>query len=300
MSRKGKKHDKNNPYNLVIALLLLTAAVFANYIFDAGFVKIFLYVTGSLYSLIYIKINSIGYRYNCDYIQSGEASIALLTITALLIWFSGSLTILIPVVILVIFLSDIFFNRVLIKKGSEAFAAGIYINVFAALLIAFTLFKIPGFNRDLIGKVLLGYITSLNFPPLYLIIPAVLVLIAAFLYLSIKPELLLFSHGPGFFRSAGMNYRILRRIVTLFRSIVFTAAFLLAGIAGGTALYYHRPGRGIRYQLEFSMMTLAYTQMVLLLSLFYGKITASAVSVAASYIIYLLLMRRRIYLYDRN
>ncbi len=294
------KYVKHSPRNSVIALILLAAAYIINYTFHAGPVLLLLYSLGSLFYVIYIKINSIGYRYNSDYIQSGEASVALLAIIAVSSRLSENLSLLFPAVVLIVFLSDIFFNRVLIKKGSEACTAGIYINIFSAVLLVFSVFKIPGFNSSLITKVLLGYLTLPNPEPLFLVIPATLALLSALLYLILKPELLLFSHGPAYFRSVRINYTGLRLIVTFFRSVVFTAAFFLTGIAGGTALYYHRPGKEGLYQLEFIMITLAYTQLIVMVSLFYGKVPASALSIAASYILYLLLMRRRIYLYDRN
>jgi hypothetical protein len=300
LSREKKKHVKNIPYNLVIAFILLTAACLINYTLGAGLVFLLLYSLGVFFYIIYIKINSIGYRYNCDYIQSGEASVSLLAIIAVSILLSKSLYLLFPSVLLIVFLSDIFINRVLIKKGSEAFTAGIYINIFSVALLTFSVFKIPDFNSSFITQVLLGYITTLNPEPLSLLIPTALALFSALLYLILKPELVLFSHGPTYFRSTGMNYTGLRMIVTLFRSTVFTAAFFLSGIAGGAALYYHRPGRKGRNPSEFIMIALTYTQLIVMISLFYGKGPASAVSIGTSYIIYLILKRRRIYLYDRN
>jgi hypothetical protein len=300
LEREEKKHRKNSPRNPVTALILFAAAYTINFFSGAGLIILLFYSLGSLFYVIYIKINSIGYRYDSDYIQTGEASAALLAIIAASSWLSGNLFLLFPAVILIVLLSDIFFNRVLIKKGSEAFTAGIYINIFSAALLAFSTYKIPGFDRELIVKVLFGYITTMTPEPLFLITSSALALLSALLYFTLKPELVLFSHGPTYFRSARMDYTCLRVIVTLLRSIVFSAAFLLAGIAGGAALYFHRPGKGVLYQFEFIMITLTYTQVVLMVSLLSGREPAALLSIATSYIVYLYLKRKRIYLYDRN
>jgi hypothetical protein len=300
LGRKKKKHLKNSPFNIVIALILLAAAYFINSQSGAGPALLLCYSLGSFFYVIYIKINSYGYRYNSDYIQSGEGSCALLAIIAVSSWLTGSLFFLFPAVALIVFLSDIFFNSVLIKKGSEAFTAGFYINIFSVALLAFSAIKIPGLNSELIVKTLFGYATTLYPEPLYLGISASLALLSALLYLILKPQLVLFSHGPVYFRSTGMNYIWISVIMTLLRAVVFTALFLLAGIAGGAALYYHRPGKGVRYQFEFIILTLTYTQVIVMISLLYGRNPAALLSIATSYIIYLLLKRRRIYLYDRN
>lgn len=300
MSREEKKHVISSPNNFIILLILLTAASLINFKFNASFALLLLYSIGSFIYVIYITINTIGYRYNCDYIQSGEASAALLAIIVVSSWLSEKLYLLFPAVILIVFLSDIFVNRVLIKKGTEAITAGMYINIFTAVLLVFIAYKIPDFDSSLIYQVLFGYITAIDHGQLYLVIPTALAALSILLYFILKPELVLFSHGPTYFRLTGMNYTRLRVIITLFRSLVFTTAFFLVGVAGGAALYFHRSAKGKLYRLEFIMMTLIYAQVIVMISLYFGKKPASLFSIAISYILYLLLKKKRIYLYDRN
>jgi hypothetical protein len=284
--------------SIVIAAALITAcmtAVALNVFFETGTSMLFLYIPGSLlYALLgyFSQATAIS---RLDYHQSGEGGIAFLAtvLTAALLTERPLL------IFIFIFLAMMFHNtimeKILYRDNRDRFIYGTLINIVVIIITAYLVNTGTRGPEKHIHTALTGYLHTSDHSITRVIIYCLVILIFSVLFFLLKPELKAFSLGKEHCLGAGINYRAMSCLIPVFYNLVFSLVFITIGYMGGTALYFFQSQLRSGRMLSAMVMTVLYSQLLLLVLHFSGTNITVLISLCMSYTFTIILAARRRY-----
>ncbi len=291
--------NKNHLY-LILLLLLNAAAITINIYLKLPPENILLFVTGGLFYFLFLKINRIHLKYECDYIQSGEGLSGILMIIIAARFISSNIYIILVFTIVSVIFIEVFLNDIIQQNNKEAFIYGVYTNIIISILMLYFIQRDIDFTAQYLPAAVTGYAGVTDISAYQLLGAGLIFLIIFTSLLLIKPELSLFSHGLNYFSISELNFNKLKRTAIIMRGIVFTFLIFTIGLAGGTGNYFQWDRKNRSSQIILILFLVLYSQILILISLLTGPFIAASFSLLLSYIFYYYSKRKKVYLYDRN
>ena len=281
-------------------LFAIAAAVTAVNYFYVPPITIILYAIGALYYILLISTGSIDTQINSDYIQTGEAAVGSFAVLIILRFFINNIYIVITMTFLCVLIYEIYLKAVISPKKNELLTNGIIIQVIISIIIYYILTNDKTFDILVLEKTLFGYAHFMQVGHIHAAILAACFAVIALAFSRLKPEFTLFSQGEPFLRSAGFRYFPFNILVIITRSILMTATIFLLGWLGGTGYYFRSMYKNNFSAMKSYLTIIFFAEGLLLLSVFFDKWLIIVISSALSYFIFLIYIKKRSGLYDRN
>ncbi|MFC1668921.1 hypothetical protein ACFL20_00900 [Spirochaetota bacterium] len=292
--------NKNDIFYPVILVFLCFIVLATNLLMDLPFKTLVMFLTGSLIYILFLNYSNLSSMYDCDYVQTWEASLAILTIIITVRFITSNIFIVFLAVTFLLSLADIFFKMIIKQKTGEVALVGFYVHIISTIIILYLLYNDRNFNAILITQALSGYYHSLIMNYTHL---SILTGVAAFLfviYLVFRPELFLFSHGPFYYGLSGINYKISRIAISIMKNLLLSISILFLGLLGGIGYYFFFRKNDFASKLESALLIILYTQVLLALTVFMDKLLVVFISVILTYATFYIRNNKRIIIYDRN
>lgn len=230
MDSLTKNHNELNP--AVIAFISAAFITALNLFLNTGIMAIISYSIASGLYFLYALFSSADSRMNTDYIESGDASIAVLFLFITGKFISDN--IIISIAFTVIFIFIIYF---FIEYFNSQSYSGIFLNPVSILIFAYLLFSEKNSSILIIKKILSG---SAGSSPEAIIIFSAISILSFIFIIRYKSTGILYSHGKiysGNFFRAGIY---LHYLFLLLKSFLLVSLIYLSGIAGFAAFYIYR------------------------------------------------------------
>lgn len=263
-------------------------------------ITVITYLIGTIFYISLIELNYVDFKYSSDYIQSGEAALCPLIIIIILRFFTGNILIIAILTIIFMAIAEQLFKKIFEQKNDEIFINGILIHIIAGIVILYLKYNDKLFNQKIIHGMFSGYFHTIQLNPIHISILFIVLIILCFSYIKLNPEIMLFSHGHSYFKISGFNYNLVRVISTITRNFLLFITICLLGWMNGIGYYIYPGSTNKMRKFETYILIILYTQLLIMLARFFDYYYAAFISVSVSYIIYLLMRKKRINIYDRN
>jgi len=286
---------------LCIALLTAVslAVIIANFALHVPFSIMSLPLIGIIAYVAYIRLGDYDVHIGCDYIQSGEAAVGSFALFASLVFISESPCAAILFVFFALLAYELYLRAAIAPDLKELAVNGAAAQAILIAIVGFIVGWGAGLNAGDPRLVLFGLTPSLGMP---FIAPAGALLLAALLFLiarAFHPELRLFSMGPAFSGSGAPVRAGLSGALIAARSALLAVTVFYAGWMCGIGLSIHRSYRGRLTAAVTLLSLMCFWQMITLLDRLAGPWYAAALAYIASYAMFAMYFKKRVYLYDR-
>jgi len=286
--------------SMLAAAFITIAVISFNIIATAQVIRVFLYLTGTLFYILFIHTSRIEYSSCTDYFQSGNGAITILLIILCSRFLSDNIYVILVTTLAVTTVLNFFKEMIIERNRDELFAVGLIVNIITALIIIFLYLNDKLFPSAIIPEILTGYLHSADPGIYHFIIIYVTYLIMAIVYVMIKPELQLLSHGPDFFFITGYNKKILSLTMLIMKNITFIMTFFLLGALGGAGYYLFINRNNTTQRITPSILVILYTQILLAGSQIINSYTIFALTLSISYALYFFTNKKESNIYDIN
>ncbi len=281
---------------LLAVFLLCCVAVFVNLVLGAATITGEAYFcAGSLFYLLFLKLVRFDRNAHIDYIQSGEAWLALSILFLAAVIISGHAGILFGISLCAFAVMEFFLRAIAGGSRREQTVIGAAAGILF-LLIFFHLVSL-GLEPARLGVLFVGYIHAV--PTVWWPLPCLAVIFGGLYYLYRKavPELALYSHGKSYFAAAGFPYRFLDAGTAALRGVLLAMVFLLAGVLAGAGgfLLLRKEHHRRSVDLESFFIVFLAINCLTLLSRYLTGLAVGMVAIAVSWAAYLFFSRRGAY-----
>ncbi len=231
---------------------------------------------------------------NVDYHQSGESSLIFIILLALSLTVSNNGYLLLALSLPPLVLIEMYLHLIAGRSCREQHLIGLTHHILVLMIVLY-LWQQDIIKSDQLKPLTAGYGSISS--SVYLLIPLGLFATAGLLLAKVlHPEISLFVLGSDYFPLAGLNYRPVRLVLILVRSLYLGLFFSFMGFLGGTAQFFFflfRKTNPVFKFLSGLFLIMIYSQLLLMLNRFlhYGIILLIAMMI--SYLSNYYLIRRR-------
>jgi hypothetical protein len=300
MTKVKMTTDKLDALWISLLSTVSLALVIANVALHVPFTIMSLPLIGIIAYRACIRLGDYDIHINCDYIPSGEAAVGSFALFAALAFIAARPCVAVLVVFIALLAYELYLRAAIAPDRKELAVNGAAAQ---AILIVIAGFIITGGAEPGSGDprlLLFGRTPSLEdalLPPIGALLLAALIFLITWVF---KAELLLFSHGPAFSKYGAPARIVISAALIAVRSALLAITIFFAGWMCGIGFSVQRLYRGRLADAVTLLSLICFWQATALLDKVAGPWFALALTYIASYALFALHFKKRVYLYDRH
>ena len=299
MTKKKMTTGRRDAVSFALLSAVSLALIIANVVLHVQFTIMSLPLIGIIAYCAYVRLGDYDIHIACDYIQTGEAAVGTFALFVALLFFTANPLFLLLLVFIALLAYELYLRAAIAPDKKELAINGAVTQAILMAVVGFIITGGDGFRTGEPRLILFGCSPSLSIPSAA---PAAALLLAALLFFMawvFKPELRLFSLGPAFSRSSAPVRAGVSAALITSRSALLAITLFFAGWICGVGISMHRLYTGRQAGAITLLSLICFWQIILIFEKLAGPWHAAALMYIASYAMFALYFKKRVYLYDR-